>query len=263
MKELAFGAIYAPSVRSTARLILLITLLAVTVAGQEPRGGTKPDNQEPGAQPYLNMAPLEQYLIKDPEAEIGLARTAAPLSISKDAEVLVLTPSGYRMAVKGKNGFICLVDRSWQAPFSDPEFWNPRLRAPVCLNPQAARSVLPIENKRTELALAGVAKSEIMTRLWAAINAKELPTPQVGAMSYMMSKEQYLGDRNLNWMPHVMIYTANTITANDWGANQPGSPVLEPPVRLTDRERDPVITFLIPVSHWSDGSSITAMKADR
>jgi len=261
MKELAFGAIYAPSHRSTARLIFLITLLAVTVAGQEPRDGTKPDNREPGTQSYPSMAPLEQYLIKDPEAEIGLARTAAPPSISKDAEVLLLTPGGYRTAVKGKNGFVCLVDRSWQAPFSDPEFWNPRLRAPVCLNPQAARSVLPIENKRTELALAGVAKSEIMTRLWAAINAKELPTPQVGAMSYMMSKEQYLGDRNLNWMPHVMIYTANTITANDWGANQPGSPVLEPPVRLTDRERDPVITFLIPVSQWSDGSSNTAMRA--
>src|SRR5262249_60946706 len=109
----------------------------------------------------------------------------------------------------GKTGYISLGDRSWKAPFPDPEFWNRRLRARVCRTRQAARSVLPIENKRTELALAGVAKSEIMTRLWAAINAKELPTPQVGAMSYMMSKEQYLGDRNLNWMPHVMIYTAN------------------------------------------------------
>ena len=261
MKELACGAICSPSSRSTARLILLITLMAVTGAVQEP---TKPANQkaEAGAQPYLSMAPLEQYLIKDPEAEITLARTAAPLSISKDAEILVLTPGGYRTAVKGKNGFVCLVDRSWQAPFSDPEFWNPRLRAPVCLNPQAARSVLPIQIKRTQLALAGVAKSEIMTRLWAAINAKELPAPQVGAMSYMMSKEQYLGDRNLNWMPHLMIYTSNTIAASDWGANQPGSPVLEPPVPLTDRERDPVITFLIPVSQWSDGSSNTTMNGN-
>ena len=259
MKGPAFGAIPAPSLGSTARLILL-TLLAVTVAGQEPRNGTKPDNREAGAQPYLSMAPLERYLISDPEAEIALARSAAPPSISKDAEVLVLTPSGYKTAVKGKNGFVCLVDRSWQSPMSDPEFWNPKERGPVCLNPQAARSVLPIQTRRTELVLAGVAKSEIMTRIAAAINAKELALPQAGAMSYMMSKEQYLGDRFLNWMPHLMIYTPNTITTNDWGANQPGSPVLQGPVSLTDGERDPVSIFLVPVSHWSDGSSNTAMK---
>jgi hypothetical protein len=51
---------------------------------------------------------------------------------------------GYETAVKGKNGFVYLVDRAWQAPFADPEFWNPKVRAPVCLNPQAARSVLRI-----------------------------------------------------------------------------------------------------------------------
>jgi len=189
MKELACEAICSPSSGSPARLILLIALMAITVAGQEP---TKPANREAGAQPYLSMAPLEQYLIKDPETEITLARTAAPLSISKDAEILVLTAGGYRTAVKGKNGFVCLVDRSWQAPFSDPEFWNPRLRAPVCLNPQAARSVLPIQIKRTELALAGVTKSEIMTRLWAAINAKALPTPEAGAMSYIRTRSRQM-----------------------------------------------------------------------
>ena len=36
--------------------------------------------------PYPSMAPLEQYLIADQSAEIALARSAAPVSISGDAE---------------------------------------------------------------------------------------------------------------------------------------------------------------------------------
>src|SRR5215510_4465344 len=166
----------------------------------------------------------------------------------------MLTSTGYKTAVKGKNGFVCLVDRSWQSSISDPEFWNPKERAPTCLNPQAAASVLPIQFKRTELVLAGVARAEIMIRIAAAISAKELISTQIGGMSYMMSKEQYLGDRYRNWMPHVMIYTPNTITADDWGANRPGSPVLGGPEQLRNSEREPWAIFLVPVSHWSDGS---------
>src|ERR1700758_838318 len=81
--------------------------------------------------PYPNMAPLDQYLMER-QAEIALARSAAPDSISLDAEVLVLGPHGYETAVKGKNGFVCMVERSWASPLDHPDFWNPRLRAPNC-----------------------------------------------------------------------------------------------------------------------------------
>ena len=63
--------------------------------------------------PYPAMAPLEQYLMLDRNEEVTLARSAAPDSISRDAEVLVLCKHGYETAVQGKNGFACLVERSW------------------------------------------------------------------------------------------------------------------------------------------------------
>src|ERR1035438_5385596 len=85
--------------------------------------------------PYPSMAPLDQYLMADRNSEIILARSAAPGSISRDAEVFVLGRHGYETAVKGKNGFVCLVERSWAAPIDDPNFWNPKLRGPICLNP--------------------------------------------------------------------------------------------------------------------------------
>src|SRR5215469_12021806 len=112
--------------------------------------------------PYPAMAPVEQCRIADQQDEIALARSAAPPSISADAEVLVLGKQGYETAVKGKNGFVCFVERSWAAGFDDKEFWNPKLRAPNCFNPPAVRTVLPQYLKRTEWVLAGDSKARLV-----------------------------------------------------------------------------------------------------
>ena len=101
--------------------------------------------------PYPSMAPVEQYLMEDRNSEIALARSAAPESISCDAEIMVLGRHGYETAIQGKNGFVCMVERSWTAPIDDPDFWNPKGRAPMCLNAAAARSYLPRTIRKTDL----------------------------------------------------------------------------------------------------------------
>src|ERR1700689_2527740 len=157
--------------------------------------------------PYPSMAALDQYLMPDRNAEIVLARSAAPDSISRDAKVLVLGPHGYETAVEGKNGFVCVVERGWMGPFEGEfsVFWNPRIRGPVCFNPPAARSILPLTYKRTEMVLAGQSKAQIIDGLKTFIK-QELPPLEPGAMSYMMSKDQYLTDNgdHHNWMAHLM-----------------------------------------------------------
>ncbi len=200
------------------------------------------------AETYPKMAPLDQYLMAG-DAEIALARSAAPESISHDAEVLVLGRHGYENAVKGKNGFVCLVERSWTAPIDDPNFWNPKLRGPICLNPPAARSYLPLTIKKTEFLLAGQAKAQMFESIKARLDKKELPTPEVGAMSYMMSKEQYLGDSAQHWHPHLMFFLPQTDTAT-WGADLKGSPIFG----ATDPE-DRLTVFFVPVAKWSDGTA--------
>jgi hypothetical protein len=239
-----------------AALLIVVALIASAVGAQVE--APKPSTGTEKAQPYPAMAPIEEYLIADRDAEIALARSAAPVSIAKDATVLVLTRKGYDKAVEGKNGFVCLVDRGWQAPFTDLEFWNPKVRAPTCLNPQAVRSVLPAQMKRTEWALAGVSKDDMMARAKAALDKKEFPPPEVGAMSYMMSKQQHLADRFGHWHPHLMFYLPGTIKGSDWGANLPKSPVLLGPEELPDGTREPVNVFLVPVSHWSDDTPAPA-----
>src|SRR5262252_1507457 len=155
---------------------------------------------------YPSMAPLDQYLMEDRNSEIALALSAAPESISRDAEVMVLGRHGYETAIKGKNGFVCIVERSWTSPVDDPGFWNPKLRAPICFNAAAARSFLPRTIKKTDLILGGKTKAQMVEAITAAIENKELPSIQLGAMCYMLSKQGYLNDQVGHWHPHVMFF---------------------------------------------------------
>ncbi len=205
-------------------------------------------------EPYPSMAPLDQYLMER-KAEIALARSAAPEAISRDADVLVLGRHGYETAVKGKNGFVCVVERGWMGPFngeSAVNFWNPKLRGPVCYNPPAARSILPMTYKRTQMVLAGQSKAQIIEGIKTFIKEK-LPPLEPGAMSYMMSKEQHLNDgAHPNWIAHVMIYTP-LMDGAVWGADLPHSPVMLNPQFHGDPE--PIDVFMIPVGRWSDGTA--------
>jgi len=197
---------------------------------------------------YPKMAPLEQYLITDRSAEIVLAQSAAPKSISGDATVLVLGRKGYETALDGKNGFVCMVQRSWAAGLDDPEFWNPKLRAPICFNAPGAASDLPHIIKKTEWALAGLSRTEIADKMKAAMESNQLQKPLPGAMCYMLSKQQYLSDRGGHWHPHLMFFLPPVDPAS-WGAGMTGSPMLGVKDSL-----EQVTVFMLPVDRWSDGS---------
>jgi hypothetical protein len=221
------------------KVFLLVVMLGAACHAQAPESKVK----------YLSMAPLEQYLMADRNAEIVLARSAAPESISRDAEVLVLGRHGYETAVKGKNGFVCVVERSWMLNFDDPEFWNPRVRLPLCLNSPAARSHLPLTFKWEELASAGLSKTQIFDGIKAAFDKKELPLPESGAMCYMMSKQQDFGRIYGNADPHLMFWFPQK-DHMVWGAGLPGSPVY-----VHQDSPDPITTFVISASKWSDGTA--------
>lgn len=198
--------------------------------------------------PYPAMAPVEQYRVASVAEEVALARSAANEAVSRDAEVMVLGSRGYETAAKGTNGFVCLVERSWATTFDDPQFWNPKLRAPHCFNAAAARSVMPAYLKRTELVLSGLPKEQVQERMKEAVAKGVFGAPERGSMCYMMSKQGYLNDAAGHWHPHVMFFQSTTEPAK-WGADLKGSPVFS-----AQGDPEPVTTFMVLVMRWSDGT---------
>jgi hypothetical protein len=232
--------------RFTADVLLIFALIFAIATSGHVQGQDKKD-------PYPSMAPPDQYLMGR-DAEIALARTAAPPSVSDDATVMVLGRHGYETAVEGKNGFVCVVERSWNGPFEgDPGFWNPKNRGPDCYNPPAARAVLPIILMRAKFALAGQSKDEMYQSMKAAIEKGELPALDPGGMAYMLSKQGFLNSRCGNCSPHLMFYVP-VKDAHTWGAAPLGT---DAPVLLATHFNgapEPITEFIVPVSEWSDGT---------
>ena len=200
------------------------------------------------AQQSHDLAP---YLIADRAAEVALARSAAPQRVTDSARVLVLTRTGYVEATRGSNGFTCLVLRSFLGGPEDPGYWSPKVRAPACFNPPASRTVLQESLKRAEWVMAGVSQKEIAARTDRAYASRQFPLPAAGAMAYMLSHEQYLGDTDPHWMPHVMFYYDRTLPAAAWGAGDMSAPIIDASVGTP---HSPVQTLFIPVRQWSNGT---------
>ena len=233
----------AIAIKSFALLIVLGTAYLGTLNQAVAQAAAAPSTTTP----YAKMAPVDEYLMADRAAEIALARSAAPESIARDAEVLVLGRHGFETAVKGKNGFVCIVGRSWTSA-ADADFWDPKVRVPICVNAAAARSYLVRLTKETEWGLAGRTQAQMAESITAAFAKKEMPPMEPGAMCYMMSKLGYGGDSAPHWPSHLMFFYSDTDPAA-WGANLQGSPVIavnDPVEHLTQ--------FVLVVQRWSDGT---------
>jgi hypothetical protein len=205
--------------------------------------------------PYpTSMAPVDQYLM-DRDAEIAMARSAAPPSVAKHATVLVFGKDGYETVVQGTNGFVCNVDRPWMDRFENsPEFWNPKRHGPVCYNPQAAKTLVQILMIRTRLALAGKSKAEMKEGMKAAIDKGEVPALEPDGMAYMLSKQGFLNSKCGNCAPHLMFYVP-VKDAKTWGAGPLGSDL---PINLAPHfngNPEPVTELNVEVPEWSDGTS--------
>jgi hypothetical protein len=229
--------------KSRIKLIASALLLQVVFPFSHGRAQVRAETAR-----YAAMAALDQYLMPSEGAEIALARSAAPASISGGAEVMVLRRDGYTTAVKGSNGFLCMVERSWGKATDDPEFWNPKMRAPHCFNAAAARTFAPIYLMKTKLVLAGKSQKEIAAAIASALDRKEPPALEPGAMAYIMSKQQYLGDGDSSWHPHTMFFFAGD-AAKSWGGDLPDSPVMA----ANDPEERVTILFVL-ADKWSDGT---------
>lgn len=163
------------------------------------------------AQGQTQYPPLSEYMMPQ-DAEIALARSAAPANVSDRATIKVLNESGFEVAIEGDNGFVCMVMRAWSAPtytpaaFLDFVYYAP-LRAPICFNPVAAETMMLYYELRTELGLQGKNPDQIADGIEAAYAKGELPRVMTVSFAYMWSADQDLGPGIGHWHPHMMVFT--------------------------------------------------------
>jgi hypothetical protein len=243
---------------SIARIGVGVLVLAVlAAAGANAQSDMK--------KKYPRMAPIDEYLMNR-DAEIAMARSAAPVAVSRDATVLVLTRKGWETAVKGTNGFVCMVERAWASSIDFPEVWNPKMRGADCLNPAAARTILPVVYKLTQMALAGDSEKQRIAGIQAAFAKREIPTLEPGAIGYMMSRESYLSDDAPSDLSHIMFFLPTRKDDSEWGGWLPHVPLgsfsywfpnpgHENPM---DRQLPSLRVLIIMVPRWSDGTSVLA-----
>jgi hypothetical protein len=190
--------------------------------------------------------PIADYLMPR-DAEIALARSAAPPVIADRASVKVLTKTGFEMASQGDNGAVCLVMRGFSAPTYTPAafraiVYDPAIHAPICFAAPAARAVLPYYELRTKLAIAGKDPDQITEALQAAYVKGELPRRDGATFAYMFSAHQHLGPGIGAWRPHVMVFVpyadAATVGATPFGDAVP---------QVTDDAGTPFAVVVIPV----------------
>jgi hypothetical protein len=198
--------------------------------------------------PARHYPPLREYLMPR-DAEVGLARTAAPPNITGRATIKVLTASGYQVAQEGDNGFVCVVMRGWSAPtFTPARFrdlvYDARVHAPICFNPVAARTVLPLQELRARLGMEGKGPDQIAEGVQAAYAKGELPRMEGVGFAYMLSADQYLAPGIGAWHPHIMVYTPYYVNAM-LGGNELAGPL----PFVSDDAGTPFAVTVIPVDH--------------
>src|SRR5258708_23733890 len=175
-------------------ILLLATLDVVPMLAQSPK-----------------YPPLSEYTMAQ-DAEIALAKSAAPDYIAGHATRKVFTEYGFQSVQEGNNGFVCVVMRGFTgaATFTPVQVrdyinYDAKTRAPICLDPQAARAVLPYYELRTKLGLEGKTAEQIAEGVQAAYAKGEIPKRPEVCFAYMWSADQVLGPVG-HWHPHIMVY---------------------------------------------------------
>jgi hypothetical protein len=210
-------------------ILLLATMQAASVRGQS---GKYPP-------------PSEYMMARD--TEIALAKSAAPDNISGHATIKVLTASGFQAVHDGDNGFVCMVMRGWSAPTYTPAqfrdlVYDAKVRAPICFNPEASRTVLPYYELRSKLGMEGKTPDQIVEGVQAAYAKGELPKRDSVSFAYMWSADQNLASGIGHWHPHMMVF-APYYDNSRLGNNEFGSPFPQ----LSDDAGTPFAVVVIPV----------------
>ena len=131
--------------------------------------------------------------------EIQAAREGAPSHVSDEASVMVWENGKYVTKVQGTNKFVCLMWADKQGTFE-----------PSCFNQAAMKAVFPVYQFQRDMLEKGVGIRDIHQQISQKAKTGEFPSPEPGAVVYMMSKRNkffnHFGQQLYDVEPHIMLY---------------------------------------------------------
>jgi hypothetical protein len=165
----------------------LISLLALLWFADPQQPLTKVDANTPAAQ------------------QIAIARSAAPDEVSKDAAVYVLGKKGYELAVKGSNGFTCLIERE-----------RADTVAPECFDAEGSRTTVQAVLFREAERAKGATDKDIDAAVAAGYKQGRFHAPAKPGIVYMMSNQNYVVNPStqkvIHFPGHLMFYAPYATT---------------------------------------------------
>ena len=167
---------------------------------------------------------IDAYLMA-PDEELALAATAGPKSITEGASYYLLHRHGFELARQGSNGWYCFVERAWFRAVDGSTDYDPRVRAPHCINDEGSQTRMRELFMISRLAIEGHTKEDVDRIINAAYASGDLRPPRRLVLTYMMSRHQWLGEKVGNWYPHVMLWLpyldTESIGTNDLMSGHP------------------------------------------
>lgn len=188
--------------------------------------------------PATTLGQDAPFVVLSEREEIDLARSAAPPAISAQARIWILRDGRYIPAGGGSSENACMVARTYENSLE-----------PICFGPEAARTVMRIDQRRVELRLEGRSRAEIDGIIESEIGAGALKVPQRPTVAYMMSPGQHLfssdGRDAGNWKPHMHVFMPY-LTPEEMGLSE------FTPNLMVDRAGKPNASAIIVLPEFTD-----------
>jgi hypothetical protein len=138
-------------------------------------------------QPYDRSTQLPKRPVVARDAEITMARAAAPPAVSSQATIYVAGPKGYEVAIEGTNGWGCFVQRNAAATGLFPR----------CDDAERVASLYPVYHLLEVFRAMGRSATDYDRAVSEGLKYGTFRAPASGALSYMLAEGAI--------KPHIMV----------------------------------------------------------
>lgn len=134
------------------------------------------------------------------DVQIRIAKLAAPKEVTDHADIYILGRRGYELAVRGDNGFSCMIERE-----------KPDTMEPECYDAEGSATTMKVRSYEEQQRASGVGEQAIEESIKAGYKSGEFKPPSKAGIVYMLSDYNYVLNpetgKIIHFPGHLMFYS--------------------------------------------------------